>query len=149
MTTNSSAAGNLYQARMGPNSNTKTPETPKLDAQTSSNSFEKRGDATLCPHAPVPTILRPVAGIKFEMSSFCTYNCKISQFKHLLCYLCFIVNKILLFVKYCKIVCSFGSVVEHCISSANGCEFNSQGTRILIKKCIAWMHCKSLWIKVT
>ncbi len=22
-------------------------------------------------HAPVPTILRPVAGIKFEMSSFC------------------------------------------------------------------------------
>ncbi len=27
MTTNSSAAGNLYQARMGPNSNTKTPET--------------------------------------------------------------------------------------------------------------------------
>ncbi len=134
MTANSSAAGNLYQARMGPNSNTKTPETPKLDAQTSSNSFEKRVDATLCPHAPVPTILRPVAGIKFEMSSFCTYNCKISQFKHLLCYLCFIVNKILLFVKYCKIVCSFGSVVEHCISSANGCGFNSQGTRILIKK---------------
>ncbi len=43
---------------------------------------------------PVPTILRPVAGIKFEMSSFCAYNCKISQFKHL-CYLCSIVNKIL------------------------------------------------------
>ncbi len=32
MTTNSSAAGNLYQAR-GPNSNTKTPETHNLDAQ--------------------------------------------------------------------------------------------------------------------
>ncbi len=40
-------------------------------------------------------ILRPVAGIKFEMSSFCAYNCKIAQFKHLLCYLSFIVNKIL------------------------------------------------------
>ncbi len=37
-----SAAGNLYQARMGPNSNTKTPETHNLDAQTSSNCFEKK-----------------------------------------------------------------------------------------------------------
>ncbi len=42
MTTNSSAAGNLYQARMGPNSNTKTSETHNLEAQTSSNSFEKK-----------------------------------------------------------------------------------------------------------
>ncbi len=42
MTTNSSAAGNLLQARMGPNSNTKTPETHNLDAQTSSNCFEKK-----------------------------------------------------------------------------------------------------------
>ncbi len=46
-------------------------------------------------HAPVPTILRPVAGIKFEMSSFCALNFTISQSKHLLCYLCSIVNKIL------------------------------------------------------
>ncbi len=38
---------------------------------------------------------RPVTGIKFEMSSLCAYNFKISQFKHLLCYLCYIVNKIL------------------------------------------------------
>ncbi len=29
--------------------------------------------------------------------------------------------------------CSCGSVVEHCISSAKGCGFNSQGTHILIK----------------
>ncbi len=29
---NSSAAGSLYQARMRPNSNTKTPETHNLDA---------------------------------------------------------------------------------------------------------------------
>jgi len=42
MTMNSSVAGNLYQARMGPNSNTKTPETHNLDAQTSSNCFEKK-----------------------------------------------------------------------------------------------------------
>ncbi len=41
-TTNSSTAGNLYQVRMGPNSNTKTPETHNLDAQTSSNCFEKK-----------------------------------------------------------------------------------------------------------
>ncbi len=46
-------------------------------------------------HAPVPIILSPVAGIKFEISSFCAFNFKISQFKHLLCYLCSIVNKIL------------------------------------------------------
>ncbi len=89
-TSNSSAAGNLYQARMGPNSNTKTPETYNLNAQTSSNSFEKKRRCYT-----MVNILRPVAGIKFEMSSFCAYNCKISQFKHLLCYLTFIVNKIL------------------------------------------------------
>ncbi len=41
-TTKSSAAGNLYQARMGPNCNTKTPETHNLDTQTSSNCFEKK-----------------------------------------------------------------------------------------------------------
>lgn len=29
-----------------------------------------------------PTILRPIAGIKFEINSFCALNCKISQFKH-------------------------------------------------------------------
>jgi len=40
--TNSSAAGNLYQEGMGPNSKTKTPETHKLDAQKSSNCFEKK-----------------------------------------------------------------------------------------------------------
>ncbi len=47
--------------------------------------------------------------------------------------------------------CSCGSVVEHCVSSAKGCGFDSQGTHILIKKkkCIAWMHCKSLWIKAS
>ncbi len=33
-TTNSSAAGNLYHVRMGPNSKTKTPETHNLDVQT-------------------------------------------------------------------------------------------------------------------
>ncbi len=27
--------------------------------------------------------------------------------------------------------------------------FNSQGTQILIKKCLACMHCKLLWIKAS
>ncbi len=56
MTTNSSAAGNLYQARIGPNFNTKTPETHTMlhDGK----------------HAPVPTILRLVLGIKFEIKNF-------------------------------------------------------------------------------
>ncbi len=31
------------------------------------------------------------------------------------------------------IICSCGSVVEHCVSSANGCGFDSQGTHILMK----------------
>ncbi len=45
------------------------------------------------------------------------------------------------------VMCSCGSVVEHCVSSAKGCGFNSQGTHMLIKKqCIA---CKSLWIKAS
>ncbi len=56
---------------MGPNSNTKTPETHNLDAQTSSNCFEKEEEMLhRGKHAPVPTILRPVVGIKFEISSF-------------------------------------------------------------------------------
>ena len=41
-TTNSLAAGNLYQARMGPNSVKQTPETHNLNAQMSSNYFEKK-----------------------------------------------------------------------------------------------------------
>ncbi len=49
-------------------------------------------------HATVPNISRPVAGIKFEMSSFCAYNFKIYQLKHLLCYLCSIVNNIIAYV---------------------------------------------------
>ncbi len=49
---------------MGPNSNTKTPETRNLDAQTSSNYFEKEM-LHYGKHAPVPTILRNVAGIKW------------------------------------------------------------------------------------
>ncbi len=45
--------------------------------------------------------------------------------------------------------CSCGSVVEHCVSSAKGCGFNSQGTHVLTKIYIACMHCKSLWIKAS
>ncbi len=69
MTTNSSAAENIYQARMGPNSNSKTPETHNIDAQTSSNCFKKDEDMLHhAKHSPIPTILRPVAGIQFEMT---------------------------------------------------------------------------------
>ncbi len=31
------------------------------------------------------------------------------------------------------IMCSCDSVVEHCVSSAKGCGFDSQGTHILMK----------------
>ncbi len=69
MTTNSSAAGNLFQARMGPNSNTKTPETHKTRCPDIFKLCWKEEEMLYHgKHAPVPTILRPVAGIKFEMS---------------------------------------------------------------------------------
>ncbi len=44
-----------YQARMGPNSNTKTSATHNLDALTSSNCVEKMLHHGK--HAPIPTIL--------------------------------------------------------------------------------------------
>ncbi len=47
-----------------------------------------------------------------------------------------------------QMLCSCGSVVELCVSSTKGCGFNSQGTHIVTKN-IAWMHCKSLWIKAS
>ncbi len=61
MTMNSSAAGNLYQARMGPNFNTKTPETHNLNAQKSFWNEEEMLHHGK--HAPDSTILRPVTGI--------------------------------------------------------------------------------------
>ncbi len=68
MTTNSSAAGNLYQARTG----------PKFQHQNSVNSLPRCQDVFKLiwkeeemlhhgKHAPIP-ILSPVAGIKLEMS---------------------------------------------------------------------------------
>ncbi len=53
--------------------------------------------------------------------------------------------------KKCSSICmrSCGSVVEHCVSSAKGHGFNSQGTHILTKKIITWRQCKSLWIKAS
>ncbi len=72
-------AGNVYQARMGPNSNTKMPETYNLDAQMSLNCFEKkRRYYTMVNMPPSQLFGRPVAGIKFEMSSICAYNFTIS-----------------------------------------------------------------------
>ncbi len=42
-----------------------------------------------------------------------------------------------------------GSVVEHCVSSAKGCGFDSQGTHILTKMYNLNAICKSLWIKAS
>ncbi len=62
---------------MGKNFKTKTPETQDLNAGMS--SFCKKEEMLHHgKHAPVPTILRPIAGIKCEMSSFCAYHCKVS-----------------------------------------------------------------------
>ncbi len=52
-----------------------------------------RGDYTMVNNMP-PSQLFWVAGIKFEMSSFCAYHSKMYLFKHL-CYLCSIMNIIL------------------------------------------------------
>ncbi len=63
----------------------------------------------------------------------------ISLFQHILCEC----------VSSEYIRCSCGSVLEHCVSSTKCCGFNSQGTQILIKiKCVSWVHCNLLWIKV-
>ncbi len=61
-----------------------------------------------------------------------------------------ILKKVSVFFVGIMKVCFCGSVVEHCVSSAKSCGFNSQGTHILTKKkCITRMQCKSLWIKVS
>ncbi len=40
-------------------------------------------------------------------------------------------------------------MVEHCVSRAKGCGFDSQGTHVLMKTCTVWMYCKSLWMKAS
>ncbi len=45
--------------------------------------------------------------------------------------------------------CPCGSVLEHCVSNAKGCGFNSQRTKLLTKKMYNLKHCKSLWIKAS
>ncbi len=42
-----------------------------------------------------------------------------------------------------------GSVVEHCVSSAKGCGFDSQGTHVLMKMYNLNAIVKSLWIKAS
>ncbi len=72
-TSNSSAAGNLQYIKQ----EWDQIPTPKLQKLITSmpNIFQlfwkEREMLHYGKHAPVPTILRPVAGIKFEMSSFC------------------------------------------------------------------------------
>ncbi len=51
---------------MGPNFNTKTPETHNIDAQNVFKLFWKEAEMLHHgEHGPIPTILRPVAGITF------------------------------------------------------------------------------------
>ncbi len=47
------------------------------------------------------------------------------------------------------IMCSCGSVVEHCVSSAKVVGLILREHMYWQYKCIAWMHCKSLWIKAS
>ncbi len=56
-----------YQARMRLHSNTKLQKLITSMSRCLQTLLKRREDGK---HAPVPTILRPVAGIKFEMSSF-------------------------------------------------------------------------------
>ncbi len=72
---------------------------------------------------------------------YCTYNVLFLFFKNIFS---LGMNNVLVPLAHC----SCDSVVAHCISSAKGCGFNSQGTHILTR-CIAWMQCKSLWIKAS
>ncbi len=76
------------RARMGPNSNTKTPENHNLDARTSSKCFEKKRCYTMVNIPPSQLFWDLYSKTQ---NSFCVHF----QFKHLLCYLCSIVNKIL------------------------------------------------------
>ncbi len=62
-----------YQARMGPNSNTTTPETHNLDVQTSSNCFEKKRRCYTMVNMPPSQLFWDL--FKFEMSSFCLNIC--------------------------------------------------------------------------
>ncbi len=93
MTTNTSAAGNLYQARVGPNSNT---ETHNPDAQMSSNCFKKKRICCTMVNMPPSQLFWDLyQATNLKLAHFVLKMLNISQFKHLLCYLCFIVNKIL------------------------------------------------------
>ncbi len=57
---------------MGQNSTTKTPETHNLDAQMSSNCFEKKGRCYIMVNMAPSQLFWDLGGIKFEMSSFVT-----------------------------------------------------------------------------
>ncbi len=46
-------------------------------------------------------------------------------------------------------MCSCGSVVEHCVCSAKVVGLIPREHTYWQYKCIAWMHCKSLWIKAS
>ncbi len=98
--------------------------TPRLPSEASL-------EEAACPSPP----MEPTGSISMIYNErllliVCRTNCKVDQI-----------------VFYCVFLC--GSVVEHCVSCAKGCGFDSQGTHILMKMLITWMHCKSLWINAS
>ncbi len=92
----------------GTNSNTKTPETHNLDAQTSSNCFEKKRRCYTMVNMP-PSQLETCSRHQIWNELILCINCKIAQFKHLLCYLCSIVNTIL-----AHVIRNSGNTLEYC-----------------------------------
>ena len=76
-----------YQPRMGPISR-------NLNVQMPSNCLEKMRCSTMV-NMHLSNYFETCHSIKFDMSSICAWNCKISQFKHLFCYLGSVVNEVL------------------------------------------------------
>ena len=84
----------LHQTRAEQHSS-KTPETGLLTSQTFTDiCSKKRGCYAMGKHRPVPSFSKYVAAVKVKMSFF-PWNCKISQFQHLICFsLCSVGSKI-------------------------------------------------------
>ncbi len=61
----------------------------------------------------------------------------------------FVHHYVIMLIQTCIISCvPVAQWLEHCVSSAKGWGFDSHGTHA-DKTCIAWMHCKSIWIKAS
>ncbi len=120
-TTNSSTAVNLYQARMGPNSNTKTPETHNLDVQIFLNCFEKKRRCYTMVNMPLPNYFETCS--RHQIWNELILCILISQFKHVLCYLCSILYKILAHVIWNSFSIRFSKKKKKKTFRNSGCLF--------------------------